>query len=261
MPQYSCIATNMPNVLRALIGTGLAPFLSLGNLHQNLRQPSCTSCGDFAPFLYLPTCERVCVVCLDSRFKFQPATTSEAKSIYKLDARALGKLPVFRPLPGRYSRSGKEWRRRIMLYDRSIVTAVARARAGTSFQDVAIPSTDTKTDVYRYMSAMRVPWLNLEGHRLEWGLTCRACMGQRTRRHPTEKPYSDLQNDCFVYTIDKEGLEDVGQDNFEGSTCGGKRRRTSRLDWRTMYTKRDFTEHVNECRCSRQFLNELLAKS
>ena len=148
-----------------------------------------------------------------------------------------------------------------MLYDRDVVAAAARARAGPSFEDVAIPSTDAKTDVYRYMSLMRVPWLNLEDDRLEWGLTCRACWGQEKCRDPTEQPYSDLQMDDDRYSIDEEELEDEEQDPSGQSISAGERRQALRLDWRTMYTKHGFMEHVKDCTGSRKLLNELLRKN
>lgn len=50
-------------ILVATQATGIIKWNSIGTLHAALRSASCVSCGEWAPLLHLPTCQRYCYTC------------------------------------------------------------------------------------------------------------------------------------------------------------------------------------------------------
>ena len=64
MPEYRDLMRHVPSTLVALRRLRLLHAHSVASLHDVLTSQACASCGEFGPFLFLPTCKRACNECL-----------------------------------------------------------------------------------------------------------------------------------------------------------------------------------------------------
>ncbi|KAK4502975.1 hypothetical protein PRZ48_006402 [Zasmidium cellare] len=103
IPEYRDLIRHAPSMMTALGSTGLIQHHSAHTLHTGLTASQCASCGDFGPFLFLPTCERCCYECLCREQRFRVITTACAGDCFELSAASLKKLPTMHNLRGRYS--------------------------------------------------------------------------------------------------------------------------------------------------------------
>ncbi|PGH11815.1 hypothetical protein AJ80_06973 [Polytolypa hystricis UAMH7299] len=93
--------------LRMIHLTGLARHTSIRNLYTELRQPHCRACGDFGPFLFLLTCTRCCLNCLNERPEYQLAPDNYIEEKYDVPKCAINDLPVLHAPKGKYG--GNYW--------------------------------------------------------------------------------------------------------------------------------------------------------
>ncbi|PYI36998.1 hypothetical protein BP00DRAFT_462799 [Aspergillus indologenus CBS 114.80] len=63
LPEYHLLHTHAADTLRLLDLTQCTHHFSLGQLYREFRHPQCRTCGDFGPFLFIPTCTRSCFAC------------------------------------------------------------------------------------------------------------------------------------------------------------------------------------------------------
>jgi hypothetical protein len=61
-------------VLQATLTIKTASLYSCEDLYSELCTAKCRSCGDFAPFLYLITCQRVCYLCFTLETEYLPTS-------------------------------------------------------------------------------------------------------------------------------------------------------------------------------------------
>lgn len=103
LPKYKTLRTQAPELLRAVISIGTSGRTTVFDLHGALVTQDCFLCGDFAAYIYLLSCSRVCTLCLIERVETLPMLPSHAKDKFGLDNKALSRLPTLRSLPGIYS--------------------------------------------------------------------------------------------------------------------------------------------------------------
>lgn len=103
LPEYQDMMTHAPETLRALGMTRLLQCHSAPLLHQTLRSDKCVSCFEFGGFLFLPTCERVCVNCLFSNDALRMTTRAIAKQCFGLTDKHLERIPTMYSIPGIYT--------------------------------------------------------------------------------------------------------------------------------------------------------------
>ncbi|KAM0435388.1 hypothetical protein ACHAPT_003482 [Fusarium lateritium] len=99
---YKKVLAHVPTVVTALARTRLLGVHSLGVIHQALFSSKCASCFDFGGFLFLPTCERVCLTCLDENMALRVIPVAIACSIFGLTEQQLTKIPILYSIPGTY---------------------------------------------------------------------------------------------------------------------------------------------------------------
>jgi hypothetical protein len=246
--QHKIIVEQAPNTLRAALSTGIARWISLRKLYDTLCSNACVQCGDFAAFIYLLSCSRVCYICLREKDAFLPLTLSHAKDKYGLNAASARTLPYVLTLPGTYSAPPLRQSRRVTLVDSS-----AAERAGTALhksvaamQEYVAEQHRIKTKAYeakkqrrgprgrhpprprytsyvdrkcnnphRYMGVVRSPWLDRRNGIAQWGFSCKSC------------------RDC----------------NFR------------QFDWKRMYTQTGYIEHFSSCIPSQQALELVLTQA
>jgi hypothetical protein len=99
---YMDMMKHAPTILTALGRTRLLYYHPAALLCQTLRSGKCVSCFGFGPFLFLPTCERVCFECLYENHSLRTTTINLAKQFFHLTERQLKRIPIMHSIPGTY---------------------------------------------------------------------------------------------------------------------------------------------------------------
>lgn len=106
LPAYKDMMEHAPEVLTALGETRIIHRHPAGLLRQALRSSRCLSCGAFGAFLFLPTCERACLACLEWNCALRVTMRHVAKECFALTPAQAKQIPTMRSIPGRYGPVG-----------------------------------------------------------------------------------------------------------------------------------------------------------
>jgi hypothetical protein len=99
---YRNLMEHAPHTLAALGQTRLISLHSANALYGTLLSEQCISCGEYGPFLFLPTCERCCYECLCGNQSLWVIPTALARKCFDLTLSQLKRLPIMRSIPGVY---------------------------------------------------------------------------------------------------------------------------------------------------------------
>lgn len=102
-PPYRDLIKHAYPALVALGRTGLVTSHSIASLYHAMRSEKCVTCQEFGPFLFLPTSERCCYVCLHRIRSFRLITAAMCRKCFGLTAKDLCQIPSLRSIPGTYS--------------------------------------------------------------------------------------------------------------------------------------------------------------
>lgn len=259
LPQYRSIRLHGPELLRASLSLKLSGSTTLSELYGALTTASCFFCGDFGAFIYILSCNRVCLLCVMQRPELLPMTPSRAKDKYGLNRKTLSSLPTLRSLPGVYSQSFHIHRNRKSLVDPTAAEEAGLALHG-SREQMAKVTMELKTSLeahwqkkmqeyeckvksdptirkparppshsvfdgeganpLRFMGILQVPWLNRRRGQTETSLWCKGCVrGEMANR----------------------------------ASYGRS------LDWRRQYSQTEFLQHVQSCEFSQKNLASIRA--
>jgi hypothetical protein len=213
LPELRAIARYGQNALRGSLAINTAANISVEKLYQQLFKKSCENCGAFAPYLYLITCARVCILCLSNADQYFPLGVDLIKRKYGLDSNVIQSLPQMRYLPGVYLPGDDEIPRASALCDaRSALQAAVTyhgsndnvntyikniyaasmaldhrkiqeaAKLGTRLslvlESVSLFPDDHKfSNPYRYAAVVELPVINKSSKAVDWGFYCKACRG------------------------------------------------------------------------------------
>ena len=204
VPSYKAIIQHCPDVIRALLSTHMAVYFTAGDSLRALCSKICEGCGAIGPFLDLFTSHRYCLGCVISSNDLLCMTVTSAKRDYRLNPKTIRTLPTLLSLPGEYSETGKEYRRRVSLVRRnsaftagyalrSAESSSPRRRPEVFYTQLSNPFFDTanpclspqridtyRKNPYRFMPLLRIPFLDRRTRNLDWGVSCQAC---RLRPH------------------------------------------------------------------------------
>ncbi|PWY94017.1 hypothetical protein BO94DRAFT_531983 [Aspergillus sclerotioniger CBS 115572] len=207
LPQYKRILTHTPALIRATLNIQTAQYFTLQDLHNQLTTTKCDSCGDFAAYIYLLTCRRVCFLCFTQKTAYLPLSQEDVIRKFGLQSTHLAGLPHMKSFPGCYSPRGLERRRRKTLYDYSArrktgIRVHGTVKAMEKFSAEVLSEKlktyflcinhkmrvtrpicrdsfdDRSSNPKRFMGIIRVPCFRIEfkpGGSLEWGFHCLAC--------------------------------------------------------------------------------------
>jgi hypothetical protein len=103
LPEAKSIMKHAYPAMVALSQTTLIKWHSISTIYGTMRSPECTSCGDFGPFLFLPTCQRCCFHCLEDNQSFWVISVNTAIKLFNLDKKKANREPILRAIPGSYS--------------------------------------------------------------------------------------------------------------------------------------------------------------
>jgi len=210
--EYRNAFTHAPNSIRATLSIKMDAFISCRQLHEQLCSHECVNCGRFGAFFYVLTSSRVCYVCLVENPQFLPITPNHAGVIYGLEPSEIAKLPTAVSIPGRYSQNSVLRRTPQTLIDSTSArllgikvhgsvekmdeyVSTQKAKKITIYEaklqssrsnGARKPRQPAYTNVvdgkgrnpYRFMCALRLPWLDRFSGKVEWGLNCSGCCDQ-----------------------------------------------------------------------------------
>ena len=102
-PEYCGMMQHAPKTLVALSRTRLIALHSAALLHSTLKSERCVSCGEYGPFLFLPTCQRCCRLCLRINRSLWVVPISLACKAFGLSLGQIRRLAVMHSIPNLYS--------------------------------------------------------------------------------------------------------------------------------------------------------------
>ena len=94
--EYRSLARAAPKALQTLLRTDLLRVHSAARLYTQLLSPRCRACDQPGGFLFLPTCERACLLCLHNDMDFWVMTRDEIEDYFGLSGPDLRRLPTIR---------------------------------------------------------------------------------------------------------------------------------------------------------------------
>ena len=99
-PAYRDVVEYAPNALRALADTNLLSYFSATQVHTILQSDRCSTCNDYGPYLFLLTCRRCCILCLEDKPQLRVIPVSRAQQ--QFGKASLAGIPMILSLPGNY---------------------------------------------------------------------------------------------------------------------------------------------------------------
>ncbi|KAK2866809.1 hypothetical protein FQN49_003512 [Arthroderma sp. PD_2] len=151
LPIYRDLMKYIPDTLKALGQSQLLSHFPADKLLTILCSKACVACGNFGAFLFLPSGERCCEMCLDNNQSLWVISLLRAETIYGLPLPELKKLPILKSIPGSYKV------RRVEGPRPKLVSVLAAARLATIKGTMPMLATDLVTpDMHEWKRAQ--PW-------------------------------------------------------------------------------------------------------
>ena len=103
LPAYRDLIKHASTALVALNRTKLIISHPAVSIYAALHSRNCSSCKNYGPFLFLPTCERCCYECLRNNPSLRVITNRMAKIYFGVSPKDLRRIPAMLSVPGTYS--------------------------------------------------------------------------------------------------------------------------------------------------------------
>lgn len=204
-PPFKCINKHAHPALRGALMIHSAKWITCEKLFKIICTSECETCGDFAGYVYLITCKRVCFLCLSQDDNYLPYTFTGRKS--RAFSRILDILPHMRSISGIYSPNEKQESRQLCLWDRESVQQCGDLEVMKRVGRVASKAFDGKSgNKLRFMAIVEAPVLDHQTGKTESGVYCSGCrdsIGQRSqhfRRRYSSKPFVSHIKECGSIT-------------------------------------------------------------
>lgn len=232
--------------------------------HRELCKARC-DCGNWAGFLYLITCKRVCFRCLSYKSQYLPLPPADVLNKFGLRCNSLPKIPSMRCVTGRYSLQRLSVGKRTRLYDPVSARRVDIAVHGSeiSIIDFVEDKLDDRLDSYmdrvdeyhqglrpnksrrpksdhdldyedravrnprRFVAVVRAPYYNVNTATPEWGIYCPDSLCRWEGWKYTEEEYKEHIKQ-LGRVEHREHVHPEGE-SFKGCGKAVKRRRLKSL--------------------------------
>lgn len=237
MPQFKQIAKHNKTTLQAMLSTGTASRLSCIDILRTLETRDCESCGDFAGYIYLLSCSRVCFLCFTRDPRYLPLGAVQVWRRFGLENSKLSNLPQMNSLPGRYSPAEKLCRNRLTLYDYDSAQQAGITLHGSqaAMDKFTADDLSRKMDDYQRRNTEYLKGASRTKPRKPAGATEAFDMLETNA-------YRFMAVVCAPWIRPKEGLA------VQGFHCRGCEDKGTRpYHWRRQYTNETFSEHVRQC--------------
>lgn len=107
LPAYRDLMSHAPHALDVLRQTRMIRRHTASQLVAALRAEQCAICSAFGPYLYLPTCERVCWACLRRNQTLRAVPRKTASRVFGLSRKQVRQLPCMLTMAGTYGLTQK----------------------------------------------------------------------------------------------------------------------------------------------------------
>ncbi|KAI9818045.1 MAG: hypothetical protein M1827_000669 [Pycnora praestabilis] len=237
LPAFRDVTAHGPGVLKALTAISLISWLPTFQVYEELCTDCCTTCDDFGPSLFLPSCSRCCYYGLLHASHRRVMKCYAAKLCFKLLDAAMRELSTFRSIPGTYSEEEKVHSRRHQLVS---VSAARTLTIKLTYNGDALHMTDdiqssdlrrglfantqNSNDPDRGLASIAFSYLDPQTRRVQPGVCCGGCEDEYLRwneeGHSGAGSYGKLLN--LSKRRDKAYLEEEFLRHFE--ECEGAKR-------------------------------------
>lgn len=244
---YKAMMEHAPMALAGLSRSGFLRSYSAGSLYKLLRAGEC-ACGNFAPFLHLPTHQRACISCQASNQKFWMIDETKARQVFELPRSYISDLPKMRPLHYAVPPLLREQRAAL-----ESAMNIALQRGGVADREFA-----QRTEAY-IRGTESDQLVNVQ-HLTELSEMVRgpmfADLGLDIRRDHEQHWYRMLQISC------KDPEHGLGSVHFpvlakygveEGFWCRGCVREDAGI-FNTTFTRTEIMKHIEKCEEARELL-------
>jgi hypothetical protein len=247
LPEFRTIARCGQNALRGALAINTAATISVEKLHQQLFRKSCENCGDFAPYLYLITCARVCFLCLSDADQYCPLGIDLIKRKYGLNHNVIQSLPQMRCLPGGYSPAGCKIPKAVALYDASSTLQAAVTYHGSIGYVKAYIDNNQAESMALY-------------HRKTQEATERNSRSSRLRKPATLFPYDRKSSNPrrFVAVVELPVINKASKAVDWGFYCKACRNANEwPCSWRVRYDEESFEQHIAACKITEHGIHQV----
>ena len=268
LPAYRDLIKHAPKALVALSKTQLIKNHSAISLHTALRSENCLCCQSFAPWLYLPTCERCCYNCLWRDRSMRLITCRLARKCFGLTLKEINRLPTMLSIPGTYSvgyRTTRQKRFKLVSWRQARELGIAIHGSAEAMESFVIAHNAGKLkgeDIYQ------VNWLTRSfpgGQNLDYSYTNEPndpFCGMGSVNFPVLRRDQRLDDGlwCFGCRYFCENQHSMPElfDRIKSSLPRGCHPTTPLLSReRQAWSRVAFVDHVRQCECARYLLREI----
>ncbi|OAQ99600.1 hypothetical protein LLEC1_06734 [Akanthomyces lecanii] len=115
--QYRAIHEHARTALSCILKIKTGRYMTCSDIYEKLCSSECEECGDFAGYLYLLTCKRVCLPCFTEKDEYLPLSFDQAQRQFGVSVLDRIDLPKMIAVAGTYSPHEHEIAQRIALLD------------------------------------------------------------------------------------------------------------------------------------------------
>jgi hypothetical protein len=208
--EYRLIRRHTPDLIRGILSIEIGSHISVQALFKTLNESRCEDCGDFAGYIYLLTCKRVCFLCLYEKPRYFPLSIFEAARQFGVPRRLLVSLPAIKSIPGCYSPNEYKRKARFILVDSESArkTGLAHYKGNAPLMDYRVATAELdrmhswrmeimreeyiprrrpgrsvrETPVSDARRFIRAPWIRPPTNAVGWGFHCVGCKEHHVRR-------------------------------------------------------------------------------
>nr|POE53538.1 hypothetical protein CFP56_28760 [Quercus suber] len=234
-PQYRVVARYARSSIRGVLSIQTGAWITCETLYDKLATPECEACGDFAGYLYLITCRRVCFLCLSEDESYLPLGLDTARRRYGLRREQIEKLPCMTIVLGTYSPGESTLSKPYVLYDYdSIVSAAALHHGSLEAANRHMSDSQAQMDEEHRLKCQSAIDQGLRAPRLPPKLFPHDGRSRNPRRFATVVPTPYLDRRSMRL-----------ETGFHCAACKSNTRRP--LHWRRLFTSTSFAIHLRDC--------------
>jgi len=238
IPQFQRIVRHNLATLRAILSIKVGSQTTFDNLYHTLASPNCEECNDFAGYIYLLGCRRVCFLCFTEHSKYLPLSGHEVMRSFAVHRSFLSSLPRrMLSVPGCYAPNERTRRARQTLFDREAARQACVAAHGSALaMERLVAERESKA---------------LEQYHDRVAQESAGVSRPKPRRPPNLVAWDGQSSDArrFVAIVRAPWVDPSTGSPVSGFYCVGCERETRRrpLHWRRRYTTEKFLEHLQQC--------------
>jgi len=244
--EHQTLVSHIPGFLDLLKRTHLVSYFSITRLYDVFTRGTCTVCGRFAGFVFLPAMQRCCGRCLCFDIEFMPIDVKTAAKEYGVPLANLPLLPKLSSIPGKYADGGgrvRSYRGTRTLVGRQEARSLGFMKPKERWDDAM-----AKRTLQRNMCSAPMPVFDPRTNLADRGRQCLGCL-QASREHDDPK---SCESCSFSLP---NGLDVAGGDDperftstFKFSTC------MYEIRAERLHSRDGIIDHLDKCPEAQEYL-------